>query len=159
MILKHGLPNYSISRKPLLKRMAYIITKYYAVIVARLVHGPGVNADTKSEFDYYRDGPDQLYHCFFCEKYIGDRSAIPWGDKLNRVFCGPDCRFKESVSLRSEYNDIRQLYHCNRCGKYIGKWKKVYGEDKYDRVYCSEKCYHESMFHPSRDYEARGGDY
>lgn len=73
---------------------------------------------------------------------------------------------RESISrLRAETEAVD--YHCNYCGKKIGDYAAVCGSlrepgvsvDKYDRVYCSDACSTKAFMHPSRDYEARGGDY
>lgn len=53
-------------------------------------------------------------------------------------------------------------YHCAWCSKKIGDYEamlKIGKIDKYDRVYCSDDCSMKAFMHPSRDYEARGGDY
>jgi len=73
---------------------------------------------------------------------------------------------RESISrLRAETEAVD--YHCNYCAKKIGDYAAVCGSlrepgvsvDKYDRVYCSDACSTKAFMHPSRDYEARGGDY
>jgi hypothetical protein len=68
---------------------------------------------------------------------------------------------ESTCRLRSETEAV--LYHCSWCALKIGDYdalrKARFQVDKYDRIYCSKNCYANSMTHPSREYEARGGDY
>lgn len=62
-------------------------------------------------------------------------------------------------SSRQHPEEAGYTYHCAYCSAPIGPEPKMSLTDKYDRVYCSDACYDKARDHPSREYEARGGDY
>ena len=59
--------------------------------------------------------------------------------------------------LRDPTEAVR--YHCARCGRQIGDYAAVRHSDSIGRVFCSDECSTEAFWHPSREYEKRGGDY
>ena len=68
-------------------------------------------------------------------------------------------QFVDSTAKQTQAKQTQCSITAPGVPKKIGDYAAVKEIDKYDRVYCSEACSMKAFGHPSRDYEARGGDY